>query len=203
MANRTQTGEKRAKRVYRPEEKAHALATLEANNGNVKGTARDLGIPAITLRQWAGKNQTGRAMPFADTESVSDAKSLLADTCQMIARKAWAQVDATLRDAKARDAAVIAGIATDKMLLLRGDATVITSTADKERSRLLAERYAAIRPAAQQATITFAAPDPAGTTALELPEPLPQLHEASVDPSASEQIALHSDETATVESAIS
>lgn len=40
---------------YSDELKAQALATLEINGGNVKGTARQLGIPWETLRSWQGQ----------------------------------------------------------------------------------------------------------------------------------------------------
>ena len=42
----------RTKRTYSDQEKGYALAQLEINGGNVKGTARATGIPWETLRTW-------------------------------------------------------------------------------------------------------------------------------------------------------
>lgn len=59
----------RTKRSYTDEEKAYALAQLELNGGNVKGTARATGIPWETLRTWRGKEDrlrhdtTGKLVP--------------------------------------------------------------------------------------------------------------------------------------------
>lgn len=39
-------------RTYTLEERAHALAVLKAKGGNLRGTARDLGMPVKTLRDW-------------------------------------------------------------------------------------------------------------------------------------------------------
>jgi hypothetical protein len=42
------------RRHYSDEDRAEALAVLDANAGNLKRTARDLGIPRATLQEWAG-----------------------------------------------------------------------------------------------------------------------------------------------------
>jgi 8-oxo-dGTP pyrophosphatase MutT (NUDIX family) len=42
------------RRHYSDEERAEALAVLDANAGNLKRTARDLDIPRATLQEWAG-----------------------------------------------------------------------------------------------------------------------------------------------------
>lgn len=45
----------RTKRSYSDQEKGFALAQLELNGGNVKGTARATGIPWETIRTWKSK----------------------------------------------------------------------------------------------------------------------------------------------------
>ena len=46
-------------RQYTPEDKAKALLALEANSGNVNGTARELGMPEATLRSWKERGLDG------------------------------------------------------------------------------------------------------------------------------------------------
>lgn len=41
-----------ARRIYNDEHKASVYFTLEVNNGNIKRTARDTGIPENTIRDW-------------------------------------------------------------------------------------------------------------------------------------------------------
>lgn len=51
------------RRGYSDEEKAEALAALDANGGNVHGTARLLGIPDSTLDGWAKERGTSPQVP--------------------------------------------------------------------------------------------------------------------------------------------
>lgn len=65
----------RTKRTYSDQEKGFALAQLEINGGNVKGTARAVGIPWATLRTWKSQQERQRhatgstdIVPIAITE---------------------------------------------------------------------------------------------------------------------------------------
>lgn len=44
-------------RRYSTDDKARALAALDANNGNLRKTSAQTGIPASTLRKWRQKRQ--------------------------------------------------------------------------------------------------------------------------------------------------
>jgi transposase-like protein len=103
------------KRQYSDEDKATALATLDANDGNVKRTATQLGIPHKTLDDWAkGRNQHPAVAELRThkkgslAEKFENLAHLIVDACP---RKS---VQATLSQC-----AVSSGIATDKAIRLR------------------------------------------------------------------------------------
>src|SRR5262245_10592034 len=53
------------RRCYTDDDRLFALRHLEANDGNVSRTARELGIPVPTLHQWArGKRMAGMIPTF-------------------------------------------------------------------------------------------------------------------------------------------
>lgn len=125
------------KRRYTPEDIATALALLEANDGNVFKTAKELGMPMSTLRLWReGKGVTPKIL--ADTE---DKKVDLADLFERVVRinLEHAIKTTTVRDMSGRDAVMAAAIATDKMRLLRNQPTNINRnerTVEDSRKRL-------------------------------------------------------------------
>lgn len=51
---------------YTEKAKAAAFAHLEANDGNVKRTARELGLPVSTLRRWRDEWETNKNLPAAE-----------------------------------------------------------------------------------------------------------------------------------------
>lgn len=130
------------KRTYTDEYRAEALAALAANDGNVKRTARQLGVPYTTLKQWA----KGIVHPEARANA-QPKKELLADRLEELAHLL---LDDLARPEKIMGAslphvATALGIAVDKMQLLRGLPTVTvqneySSLSDDELKRLLAEK---------------------------------------------------------------
>ena len=165
--------DKGGRRLYSDRERGEALAALEANRGNVKATAEALGIPGQTLRQWhQGERHALDKMRGLDTDrevreaaerdpALRDAlKSKLADGFEALAAKAIGVAHDKVEDASAYQAALIAAIATDKALLLRGEATTIVSTADAERLAAFRARYSTVRPATVLASIQEGAPPP-------------------------------------------
>ena len=113
-----------SKRIYSDEEKGAALAALDANKGNVHGTARLLGIPDSTLDEWArGRNQSA-AVPNMRERKKGELAEKFDEVAHML-------LDATTDDAEGvqrtgvRDRMVAAGVAVDKKLLLAGKATQI------------------------------------------------------------------------------
>jgi transposase-like protein len=98
--------------------RAAALAALAANGGNLKRTARQLGLPRKTLEGWA----SGRTrLPPANLRHQK--KGRLADALECIARQLLDEASRPENIAAASlvDLAVMMGVVVDKMLLLRGD----------------------------------------------------------------------------------
>jgi hypothetical protein len=102
------------KTQFSDEEKAEALAALDANGGNVARTARDLGIPRSTIRDWV----KGRGVNPAVAEIRQEKKDELAQRFEAITFKLMGLVDADLGKLSPRDKWMALGIATDKWLLL-------------------------------------------------------------------------------------
>jgi Transposase len=119
------------KRRYTDEERGASLAALAANAGNVKRTARELGIPEVTLRHWS----TGSRHPEAVTMGAQK-KGPLADKLEEVA---WALAGklpgSDCSDVQAT--AVALGILVDKLQVLRGLPSSITgATHDEKLGRL-------------------------------------------------------------------
>jgi len=103
-------------RKYSDADRARALAALAVNEGNVTRTAAQLGIPEATLRFWAG------APPTPDrTQEVAQAKNDLAERYERLTHAALDVTEGGMKSLRPRDAATVAAIFTDKMVLLRGD----------------------------------------------------------------------------------
>jgi transposase-like protein len=109
-----------ARRRYSDDDRATALAALAANGGNLRRTARDLGIPRGTLEAWA----KGTAHPEA-AENSAPKKEALAEILEGIVYNALGVLPGKLASANARQLMTIAAVAVDKMLLLRGLPTQI------------------------------------------------------------------------------
>jgi transposase-like protein len=102
-------------RRYSDADRSAALAALGANGGNVNLTAGQLGIPETTLRGWAN----GDCHPQVARDAARQKPSLAA-RMRAIAHKMVGVADAKADALNAKDAMIAAGIATEKMLLLRG-----------------------------------------------------------------------------------
>lgn len=111
----------RKRRRYSDEQRASAVAAVAANNGNVQGTATKLGIPHMTLKHWV----VGEAQPEAMKDGNAK-KPVLGDMFESIAIKLVGIADRKAEELNAKDAMIAAGVAVDKMRLLRGQSTAIT-----------------------------------------------------------------------------
>lgn len=105
---------------YSDEDRANALAALAANGGNVNLTARQLGIPETTLRQWSKGQRRPEAAQMSEGK-----KEPLAERFEGIAYALLDHAGESLTDLNARDAIFSAAIAVDKMRLLREQPTAI------------------------------------------------------------------------------
>lgn len=117
---------RRGRARYSDEEKAGALTILAVNNGNVKRTARSLGIPRATLTAWA----RGRGTHAGVTQLCHLKKDSLADRFEEVIRKMLAALPSKIEDAPLLDLVKGVGILVDKMLLLRNCPTKIETNAD-------------------------------------------------------------------------
>ena len=106
-------------RSYSDADKAKALIALDLNGGNVKFTAQQLGIPRMTLDTWKAGNHVN-----PDVTAIRHNKTQeLANKFEDLANLYIGQAVLTVDSAKGTNAITGAGIAVDKMRLLRGEST--------------------------------------------------------------------------------
>lgn len=107
-----------AKRQYSDNDKATALAALDANGGNVAKTAKELNMPRITLKEWAD----GRVHP--DVSEIRHEKQLeLSELIENELRLIFTEMGTKRASATYANLATAAGIFVDKKQLLAGKAT--------------------------------------------------------------------------------
>lgn len=110
----------RRRRTYTPEQIAAALAALELNGGALRQTAREFGVPVMTLASWRGAVHTY----VQETKSWPDRIRELWEQCleaglrASIAIAEQAQDRAWLDRQNAHDVAILAGVLQDKARLL-------------------------------------------------------------------------------------
>lgn len=118
------------KRQYTDEEKATALAHLQANGGDVSRTSRELGIPRTTLQQWRDGIGVNKAVPLIRQEKTEALDVLFERVAYLYIGRA--QETSAVEKTSGKDAIITAATAVDKLRLLRGQSTEIT----EERSDL-------------------------------------------------------------------
>lgn len=119
---------------YSDEDVARVIALVDANEGNTAETARQTGIPQRTIHHWT----SDRTALVPDSQTVLPYKRALADRFEEEAHAALDHASRMRNRAEYRDSMVAAGIAVDKMRLLRDQPTEIVTSAE-ERDRLLTE----------------------------------------------------------------
>lgn len=138
-----------SKRQYSDNDKALALATLDANGGNVQQTAKALKIPESTLTDWANN----RGVNPEVTEIRDQKKAELAEKLENVAH---ALTDNILIRAESelsvlvpmKDIATSLGIIVDKMQLLKGAPTAISKDVSERTNEERAARILElVRPA--------------------------------------------------------
>jgi transposase-like protein len=117
------------RKAYTKEFQLQALAKLEQNGGNVRRTARELGIIQQTLRRWAldaGKART-KSDHYADAKGRSAKEKFgLADSFERVALKCLRRVGIKLDTATAIELMRGAAICAEKMQDLRRQATSLS-----------------------------------------------------------------------------
>ena len=124
--------EREAYQDYSPERKAEVLALVEANAGNVLQTSRETGIHHATIRYWQENSHRFSEIQKRKQEDLATRYEHLAH----ITLDNW---EAKVPDASLAQLATASAIATDKMLLLRGQPTSIVETVDRTEISVVLE----------------------------------------------------------------
>ena len=128
--------------AYTSDDKAAALAALEANDGNLRRTARETGIGDATLRRW--RAETDARKDAAVDARMPQARATLADRLRHFVDTALGVAPDKLHDANLRDVMTGVGIAIDKLQLLEGKPTSIDEVRDALSDDERAARVAAL-----------------------------------------------------------
>lgn len=145
-----------AKRSYSDVDKGAALAALDANNGNVNKTAREIGIPRITLKEWNDGRVNSNVLDIRQikkgeiAERLDDATQLLLDVLPQ-----------KLKDATLQQVATAIGILQDKAQLLKGEPTERAEMIEPLDDTTRISRIAAIFDAARDRRDRSVNPSPA------------------------------------------
>lgn len=122
---------KREKRSYSKEYIATALNVLETHNGNVLGAAKELGIPRLTLREWAIKGRRVDAeVQDIQREKAPIAAALYDDTAALYLNHA--RDPFVISASSGLEAVKAAAICTDKSQLLQGLPTGIVANIERQ-----------------------------------------------------------------------
>jgi transposase-like protein len=113
-----------AKRSYSAEDKAKVMAALAANEGNVKGTARETGVPEQSIRDWK-KQAERRGLPAEVAEALPAVVDDVLERMETIRSKALDELEMQIEAGQVKGQALITsiGVLTDKIRLLQGQAT--------------------------------------------------------------------------------
>lgn len=98
--------------------KAETYVVLAANEGNVKRTSRDTGVPVSTIRRW--RDEWARQESLPDISQLEVAIGDFADKAESIRWKALVELERQLSTAKPGDLIKIVGILDDKITRARG-----------------------------------------------------------------------------------
>lgn len=114
-----------ARREYTDEEKARVFVALTTNQGNIKRTARDTGLPISTIRNW--RNEWEESGP-PDTALVEQASGEFLEDAERVRSKALIELERKIPDATPSALVATVGMLTDKISMAKGLATSRTET---------------------------------------------------------------------------
>jgi hypothetical protein len=116
-----------AKRQYSDNDKALALATLDANGGDVSKTAKQLKIPRQTLQEWAHNRNINKDVPDLRQVKKKELAEKLDEVAHALADNLLIRAGSELSIfVPMKDMATSLGIVIDKKQLLKGEPTNIT-----------------------------------------------------------------------------
>ncbi len=105
---------------YTDADKARVYVALQANEGNVKRTAREIGLPENTVRRWRDDWARNGAPP---TEEVAQALGDFIGEAVLVRDFAITTLKKKIPDAKPSELITIIGVLDDKITRARGLAT--------------------------------------------------------------------------------
>lgn len=112
-----------ARATYSAEDKARAYVVLQANEGNLKRTARDTGIPEPTVRRWRNEWASGGPPPLDEVEKAASDYVSTAETVRDLSLqriKERLESDSVKAQGTLPQLATVFGIVTDKIDRARG-----------------------------------------------------------------------------------
>lgn len=111
---------------YTDQVKAAAFATLEVNDGNVKRTARDLGLPISTLRRWRDDWEKDKNIPAAEDLIVATGDFL--EDAERVRNLSLRKLEAKIlnNEGTVAQVATVLGILDDKIARAKGLADRVT-----------------------------------------------------------------------------
>lgn len=115
-----------ARRHYTDEDRAAALAALQGNRGNIKRTARDLGVPESTLRRWSAdpiRAAGGAELRARKREEVGEAWGRVRDKALTLAEALLDELAGCTEPRMLQTLVTVGAVATEKRELLSGGAT--------------------------------------------------------------------------------
>lgn len=105
--------------AFSDEDKARVLATLAANNGNVKRTAAECKVSPAAIRSWRGKQQHGQGVAQV---LVDEAVDQFVEAAARVRNLALEKLEEKVRagDVKASELVTIVGVLDDKVTRAKG-----------------------------------------------------------------------------------
>ena len=105
------------KRTYSDNEKATALAVLDANRGNLSRTQRETSVPRSTLREWRNGRHHDEVTDIRQEKKIELAALIEEKVLDMLGGVTEEKIERT----GVKDLMTGVGIGTDKILALRGN----------------------------------------------------------------------------------
>jgi transposase-like protein len=132
---------KRGKRQYSDSDKALALATLDANGGDVRKTAKTLKMPESTLSDWSKNRGVNKEVTEIREVKKKELSEKLEEVAYKLTDNLMIRAESELSIlVPMKDVATSLGIVVDKMQLLKGKPTSINKNlTDEERAERAAE----------------------------------------------------------------
>jgi transposase-like protein len=104
--------------TYTDQQKAEAFALLEVNEGNIKRTARDLGLPASTIRRWRDDWNADKNLP--SIEDIAQVTGNFLNDAERVRDLALRELERKLPNATAAQLVTVVGVLDDKIARAKG-----------------------------------------------------------------------------------